>query len=96
MMFACTMQHQSPMEKITGIISGMLTLVSMLPQFFKLIKKKDSKDIAIGMLLVLIAGVAGWTYYGVLKNDILITLTNAFAFLINLLMVILAIKYRER
>jgi uncharacterized protein with PQ loop repeat len=29
-------------EKITGIISGMMTSVSMLPQFFKLIKKKDS------------------------------------------------------
>ena len=82
-------------EKIVGVISGVLTSVSMLPQFIKLIRKKDSKDIAIGMLIVLIAGIAGWIWYGVLKSDIIIIATNAFALLINLLTVILAIKYRK-
>jgi len=83
------------MEKIVGIISGVLTSVSMLLQFIKLLKKKDSKDIAIGMLIVLIAGVAGWTCYGFLKRDMIIITTNAFAFLVNFLTIILSIKYRR-
>lgn len=83
-------------EETIGIISGSLTSASMFPQFFKLIKKKDSKDIAIWMLIVLVMGVAGWFYYGILKNDPIIIITNSLAFLINLLTIILALKYRAK
>jgi len=84
------------MEKIVGVISGVLTSVSMLPQFFKLIKKKDSKDVSLGMLAVMIAGVGGWIYYGILRSDLIIVVTNSFAFLVNILTMILAINYRKR
>jgi MtN3 and saliva related transmembrane protein len=83
------------LEKIIGIISGSLTSISMLPQFFKLIGTKDGKDISMVMLFVLLTGVAGWVYYGFLKNDWIIILTNAFAFMINLCTMILSIKYRR-
>jgi MtN3 and saliva related transmembrane protein len=84
------------MEKIVGIISGMLTSASMLPQFFKLIKKKDSRDISILMLVVLIAGVSCWVWYGFLKNDLIIIITNAFSVLLNILTLAFALKYRQR
>ena len=84
------------MEKIVGVVAGVLTSISMLPQFFKLIKKKDSKDVSIGMLAVVVAGVGGWIYYGILRNDLIIVFTNSFAFLVNLLTMILAINYRKR
>jgi len=73
-----------------------LTSASMLPQFLKLIKKKNSKDVSLGMLAVIIAGVGGWIYYGILKNDLIIVFTNSFAFLVNILTMILAINYRKR
>jgi MtN3 and saliva related transmembrane protein len=81
--------------KIVGIISGLLTSISMLPQFFKLIKTKDSKNISMGMLVVLLMGVAGWVYYGFLRTDWIIIATNTFAFLVNFVTMILAIKYRR-
>lgn len=81
-------------ENIVGMVSGALTSVSMLPQFGKLIKTKDSKNISTVTLLVLLTGVAGWTYYGFLKTDWIIILTNGFAFLINFLTMILSIRYR--
>ena len=83
-------------EKIVGIAAGVLTAVSMLPQFFKLIKKKNGKDISVGMLGILLAGVGAWVYYGFLKNDLIIIITNAVSFLISLLTITLAIKYRKR
>lgn len=82
------------LEKIVGIVSGSLTSISMLPQFVKLIKTKDGEDVSIGMLIVLLAGVTGWVYYGLLRNDLIILITNAFAFLINLLTIVLRLKYR--
>ena len=81
--------------KMIGIVSGLLTSISMLPQFVKLVKSKDSKNISMGMLVVLLTGVAGWIYYGFLRNDWIIVVTNAFAFLVNLFTLTLSIKYRR-
>lgn len=81
--------------KLVGIISGLLTSISMLPQFFKLVKTKESKNISMGMLLVLLTGVAGWIYYGFLRNDWIIVVTNAFALLVNFVTMLLSIKYRR-
>ncbi len=81
-------------EKIVGAVSGLLTSISMLPQFFKLIKTKDCENISTGMLIVLLCGVSGWIYYGFLKNDIIIIVTNALALLVNLFTMILCLKYR--
>jgi len=82
-------------EKAIGIISGVLTSISMLPQFFMLIKTKDSNNISVGMLFVLLSGLAGWTYYGFLKNDPIIIATNAFAGLVNLLTIFFSVRYKR-
>jgi MtN3 and saliva related transmembrane protein len=82
-------------EKIVGIVSGLLTSISMIPQFLKLIKTKDSQTISIGMLIVLLTGVAGWICYGFLKKDWIIIGTNVFAFLINFVTMLLSVKYRK-
>ena len=85
-----------PMVEIAGIIAGILTSASMIPQFFKLIQKKDSRDISIGMLVALIAGVACWIWYGILKDDLIIVFTSAFSVFLNILILVFAIKYRSR
>jgi MtN3 and saliva related transmembrane protein len=82
-------------EKIIGITAGLLTSISMLPQFVKLIRTKDSKNISMAMLLVLLTGVVGWVYYGFLRNDWIIIVTNAFAILVNFVTMILSVKYRK-
>ncbi len=78
-----------------GIISGICTSVSMLPQLIKLIKEKESKDLSMGMLCVLIVGLAGWIYYGFLKKDAIIIVTNSFSFLVNCLTVFFGLKYKK-
>lgn len=48
-----------------------------------------------GMLVILFAGLGLWIYYGVLKNDLIIVVSNSFSFVINLLLAIFSLKYKE-
>ena len=78
-----------------GLIAGILTAASMLPQVIKTIKDKHAADVSIGMLLVLTAGNALWIYYGSLKEDYPIIVTNCFSVAVNLTMLALRLKYSK-
>ena len=79
-----------------GIISGVLTALSMLPQLFKIIKEKKAVSISYWMLGVLLAGISGWVWYGVLKEDKPVMMSNAVSLLLNIITLIFTIKYREK
>ena len=79
-----------------GIGAGICTAISMLPQLIKIIKTKKADDISYVMVTVLLAGVAAWIWYGVLKRDYPIILTNGVSFLVNVLVLIFSVKYREK
>ncbi len=79
-----------------GIASGIFTSVSMLPQIIKTVKEKKAGDISLVMILILLTGVGGWIYYGVLRHDLPIIITNSFSFALNFLMLILHWKYEEK
>lgn len=70
-------------ENIVGIVAGILTSASMLPQLVKIIRKKDVRDLSWTTITVLIAGTGLWVLYGILKEEIPIIATNAFAVVIN-------------
>jgi MtN3 and saliva related transmembrane protein len=83
-------------SQYVGIIAGVLTGVSMLPQLIKIIREKEADSVSLLMLIVLLAGLAGWVWYGILKNDYPIIITNSFSFLTNLSIIILTLVYRAR
>lgn len=87
------------MEKYTqwvGIGAGICTGISLLPQLIKIIKEKKADAVSWGMLIILLAGLCGWIWYGLLKSDIPIILTNCFSFVINTLIIIFSIRYRQK
>ncbi|HRO70952.1 MAG TPA: SemiSWEET family transporter, partial [Chitinophagaceae bacterium] len=55
--------------EIVGIAAGICTGIAMLPQLIKIIREKKADDISFVMLLVLIAGLCGWVWYGLLRED---------------------------
>jgi MtN3 and saliva related transmembrane protein len=77
-----------------GIGAGIFTGISMLPQLFKIIKSKKAEDISYFMLAILLVGVGGWVWYGIIKNDYPIIITNAFSFLVNLAIFGFSIRYK--
>ncbi|MBT2621062.1 MULTISPECIES: SemiSWEET transporter [Chryseobacterium] len=80
---------------ILGIVAGILTSISMVPQLLKVLKEKNVEDISWIMLLVLISGLSLWVWYGILKNELPIILSNAFAVLMNISLLICYMIYKK-
>jgi MtN3 and saliva related transmembrane protein len=81
--------------EIVGIAAGVCTSVSLLPQLVKLIKTKKAEDISLFYLVILMVGLGLWIWYGVLRKDIPIIATNCFSLLLNIVMIVAGIKYKQ-
>ena len=86
------------MDKITiiGLIASIITSVSMLPQFIKILREKEAESVSIGMPLMLIAGLGIWVWYGFLREDWIIIGANAFSVALNTLNLIFTLKYKKK
>lgn len=82
--------------QVLGLAAGVCTATSLLPQVIKTLKEKKAEDVSLVMLLVLMTGVALWIVYGFMRKDFPIIITNSFSLLVNITMVVLRIKYREK
>jgi MtN3 and saliva related transmembrane protein len=82
--------------EIVGLVAGILTASSLLPQLFKTIKTRQAEDVAPYMFWMLVTGTGLWAYYGILRNDLPIVITNAFSFSLNIVMLILRKRYTKK
>jgi MtN3 and saliva related transmembrane protein len=80
--------------EIIGIAAGICTSVSLLPQLIKLIRTKKAEDISLFYLCILLAGLGLWIWYGLLRKDTPIVVTNAVAFTLNVVVLVLGIKFK--
>ena len=78
---------------ILGLVAGVCTTAAVIPQLWKAWKTKKVADVSPGMFFVLIMGLALWTVYGIIQNDLPIILTNGTALVLNSLMLYLLFKY---
>ena len=81
---------------IIGVTASACTAFSLLPQLIKLLKEKEAENISLGMLAILFAGLGLWIYYGVLKKDLIIIISNSISFILNVILVFFAIKYKKK
>lgn len=71
----------------------MFTVASTVPQIKKALKTKDTEDVSIRFLLVLIAGLSLWVIYGIGREDIVIVIGNSIGASLNVWMLVLKVKY---
>ena len=79
-----------------GIVAGTFTSTAMLPQIIKTFREKKAENISLVMIFVLLTGISGWIYYGVLRNDLPIIITNGISFILNVLLLILHWNYEDK
>lgn len=83
-------------ETLVGIVAGIFTSTSVIPQLVKTIKERKAEDVSPFMFIILLTGTSIWTYYGVLKNDLPIIITNAFSSLVTIMMLFLKFKFSQK
>jgi MtN3 and saliva related transmembrane protein len=81
--------------QVIGLAAGLCTACSLLPQVVKTLREKKAEDVSLLMLLVLMAGLILWIIYGIKRNDLPIIATNSFSLLVNIVMIILRLKYKK-
>ncbi|MBA3665736.1 MAG: SemiSWEET transporter [Bacteroidetes bacterium] len=84
------------MGTIIGILASIFTAVALLPQLIKIIREKKSEGISYLMLASLFLGLSLWIWYGCMKEDWIIIISNAFSLCVNISIVVLSFVYRER
>lgn len=78
---------------LLGFIATILTTVSILPQVIKVIKLKETKDLSFLYWGILASGLVLWCFYGVLKQDTPIIISNCISLILSLTMLGLKYKY---
>ena len=81
---------------MVGIIAGIFTALSLMPQLIKIIKTKKAEQISLLMLATLMCGIGLWVYYGILRKDYPIIITNSFSFLLNVIIIVLRKRYKDK
>ncbi len=82
-------------EQLIGSVAGILTSIAMLPQLIKVIRTKEIGDLSLLTIGVLLTGVALWVYYGALREDMPVILSNSFSVAINSALLTCFLLYRK-
>ena len=80
---------------IIGLFAGTCVTISVIPQILKVWKTKKVKAISLKTFGILTFGIAVWIFYGILKNDLPIIITNSVSLCLNLVMVYFIIYYEK-
>ena len=73
-----------------GLVAGLLTTVSLIPQIWKIYQTRGAKDISLGMYITYSLGVLAWFIYGILLHDFPLMLWNGTG--LALAVVVIAMK----
>jgi MtN3 and saliva related transmembrane protein len=84
-----------PFIPLLGYIAAICTTVAFVPQVVKTYKSKSAKDLSLGMFSIFGAGVTLWMIYGILTNDLPVTLANAATLVLALLLLYFKIKFKD-
>ncbi len=75
-----------------GIIAGVLTTGSFLPQVFQIIRDRNTASISLGMYGAFTSGVLLWLVYGVMIWSPSIMVTNALTLILSGIVLIMKLR----
>lgn len=77
---------------IIGFLSAFCTTAAFIPQAYKVYKTRHTRDISLGMFLLLTIGIAGWLVYGLMISSMPIILSNIVSLLLAAYILIMKLK----
>ncbi len=79
-----------------GLGASIMTTLAAVPQLIKIVKTKKAENISLLWISILFLGLCGWIYYGILKKDFIILLSNSLGALINAAIAFFAVLYKKK
>ena len=79
---------------VLGLAAASLTTAAFLPQVIKTWRTRKTRDISLGMFLVLCLGICLWLVYGILRGDLPLILANAVTLALAGTILALKLKYK--
>lgn len=76
-----------------GFVAGAFVVCASLPQIFKIIQTRRTKDISLPMYIALNIGTFLWLIYGFMSQQTAIIVTNAIFQVLNLSILFLKLKH---
>jgi MtN3 and saliva related transmembrane protein len=83
-------------NEVIGIIAGILSCTTFLPQVIKTWKSKSTKDVSLSMFLIAAVSTTLWLLYGILIHSISIIGTNIVVLFFSLVMLFLIFRNRKK
>lgn len=82
--------------EIVGFVAGTLTTLCWMPQAMKILRSREAKSISLITQSTFVIGCVFWLIYGVLIGSTSIILFNAVTITLNVLIVLLKLRYDSR
>jgi len=79
---------------VVGLTAATCTTISFVPQALRVIVTKQTRDISLGMYMILSLGVFLWLIYGIARADIPVIAANFITLILSLMILSLKIKYK--
>jgi len=68
--------------QIIGLTAAVLTTAANIPQTYKIVKTKSTKDISTVTYSMLIVGFVLWVAYGIMREDYPVLIANSISVLV--------------
>lgn len=82
--------------ELIGVVAGALTLSTYVPQAYKTVVTRKTRDLSLLTLLFLNVSALLWVVYGFLGGLPAIWVTNSIVFVLGLIILIIKVKNRFR
>ena len=78
---------------IIGLVAGLCTTASFLPQIYQIYRTKKTRDISLPMFVVLAAGISLWLVYGIMLKQMPIIVANSVSLVSCLYVVTMKLRH---
>jgi MtN3 and saliva related transmembrane protein len=79
--------------RIIGLLAGILTTSSLLPQIIRTLKTKSAKDLSLGMFLFFVLGIVCWLVYGIMVKEWPIIAANVITLVMAVILLVCKLKF---
>lgn len=81
------------LTSLIGLVAGICTTGAMLPQVYKALKTRNTRDISLLMYILLSMGIFLWFVYGLLLKEVPILLANGISFVLAVMVLMLKLRH---